>query len=434
MQVDAAGHARLQRHQPPRAVVQQRGARGVPARRRRGRHRPGAPRPSRGRGRATPVSARPRPGTGRKTSCWCSWAVPPPTAPPIRLALRASSSRGPEDPPGEDPAAEAGRQALDPVLHPVGEPLAVVAVPDAADAAVARVVRGLLRARGCRPTSTRCRRASGSGRWWSSGRPAGTARPGPRRPPPARAPRSSGRSSRRRARCPGRTPAAASQGTGPSSAQSTLTVPGSIRKPRIPRATRAGRSAGSSRRPKRWGAATSATTARRAATRSPSASLDADGAAAVDVRTRVTSASQRISPPSAVNRRASAALSSPAPPSGTGKPTVWPEHRHQQPHQPGARRVERDVAVPGVARPAGCGAPRRRSGPSPARRRRQQGPDEAEPADAAEPGQPASSAGGPAGTASAGRRRGGPRSGPTRRRGRARPARPRGAPRPSGRR
>ena len=44
----------------------------------------------------TPVAARPRiAGTGRKTSSWWSWDVPPLTAPPTRLALRASSSCGP---------------------------------------------------------------------------------------------------------------------------------------------------------------------------------------------------------------------------------------------------------------------------------------------------------------------------------------------------
>ncbi len=75
----------------------------------------------------------PIPGTGRNTSCWCSWAVPPLTAPPTRFALRASSSRGPEHPPGQDPARRSRAPALDPRLHAVGEPFAVVVVPVPAD-------------------------------------------------------------------------------------------------------------------------------------------------------------------------------------------------------------------------------------------------------------------------------------------------------------
>ena len=39
---------------------------------------------------------------------------------------------GSEHPAGDDAGAEAGREPLDPLLHPVGEALAVVAVPDAA--------------------------------------------------------------------------------------------------------------------------------------------------------------------------------------------------------------------------------------------------------------------------------------------------------------
>ena len=40
------------------------------------------------------VSARPSPGTGRNTSCWANAIVPPPRAPPVRLASRASSAGG----------------------------------------------------------------------------------------------------------------------------------------------------------------------------------------------------------------------------------------------------------------------------------------------------------------------------------------------------
>ena len=87
------------RHRPHRSVAEPVVQRRRPGRRwcrgRRARRRRGGPRPSRGRARRSPVSARPSPGTGRKTSCWCSWAVPPLMAPPTRLASRASSSRGP---------------------------------------------------------------------------------------------------------------------------------------------------------------------------------------------------------------------------------------------------------------------------------------------------------------------------------------------------
>ena len=81
----------------------------------------------------TPVAARPRiAGTGRKTSSWWSWEVPPLTAPPTRLALRASSSRGPSTRRATDEVAEARRARLDAGLHAVGEALEVVVVPPAA--------------------------------------------------------------------------------------------------------------------------------------------------------------------------------------------------------------------------------------------------------------------------------------------------------------
>ena len=50
--------------------------------------------------------------------------------------------------------------------------------------------------------------------------------------------------------------------------------------------------------------------------------------------TRSTRESQRISPPSAVNRLARAWVSCPAPPSGTGKPTVWPSMHISTPISP----------------------------------------------------------------------------------------------------
>src|SRR5688500_18806478 len=49
-----------------------------------------------------------------------------------------------QHPARQDPAAEAGCEALDPRLHAVGEPLTVVAVPDPADVAGAGIGAGLL--------------------------------------------------------------------------------------------------------------------------------------------------------------------------------------------------------------------------------------------------------------------------------------------------
>ena len=124
--------------------VRERGARGVHAAR--------AVHAAAGMGRrrrevepADGVSARPSPGTGRKISSWCSWAVPPLIAPPIRLASRCSISRGPSTRRAMTRDPKPGRDLLDPRLHPVGEPLAVVPVPDPADAVVAGVADRVLR-------------------------------------------------------------------------------------------------------------------------------------------------------------------------------------------------------------------------------------------------------------------------------------------------
>ena len=113
-----------------------------------------------------------------------------------------------QDAASQDPGAETGGELLDPPLHAVGEPLLVGVVPAAADPLVAGVAQRWTAGRGCRPTSTRCPRASGSGRRSSSGRRAGTGRPARPGPRPGRAPRRPARGSRRRARCRGSTAAA----------------------------------------------------------------------------------------------------------------------------------------------------------------------------------------------------------------------------------
>ena len=77
----------------------------------------------------TGVSARPSPGTGRNTSCWENAIVPPPSAPPTRLALRASSAGGRQEVPAGDQRAEAGRVLLDLGLDAVGERLRLAVVP-----------------------------------------------------------------------------------------------------------------------------------------------------------------------------------------------------------------------------------------------------------------------------------------------------------------
>ena len=165
-----------------------------------------------------------------------------------------------------------------------------------------------------------------------------------------------------------RTPGASAHGTGPSRAQSTLIVEGSSWKERIPFATRAGQVLGGDQAGRRGsGATTSATTARAAATRSPPTSRT-PVARPPSTSMPATSASHRITPPSDSRRRARARASSPAPPSGTGKPDGLADHRQQQPHQPGAGRVQRDVGVRGVPgeqqprrrhRRTGCGRARR---------------------------------------------------------------------------
>ena len=224
------------RGEPSEPVVRERGPGGVHARGpvhaaagvRRGRRR--------GRGPRCRVSARPSPGTGRKTSSWCSWDVPPLIAPPTRLASRASSSRGPSTRRARMRDAEARGEPLDPGLHPVGEPLAVVVVPDAADAAVARVARRRAGARGCRPTSTRCPPGERVGSVvviWPASRK-GCAGIAPARHLAERLGHlldgvGDVDGARRR------TAGAVAHGTGPLSAQSTLTVPGSSWKRRIAR-------------------------------------------------------------------------------------------------------------------------------------------------------------------------------------------------------
>ena len=88
------------------------------------------------------VSARPSPGIGRKISCWCRLAVPPPSAPLIRFASRALQCQRAEHPPGDDPASRSpGAYALEPRLHPVGQPLDLVVRPSDRSAVAALVAR-----------------------------------------------------------------------------------------------------------------------------------------------------------------------------------------------------------------------------------------------------------------------------------------------------
>ncbi len=82
-----------------------------------------------------------------------------------------------------------------------------------------------------------------------------------------------------------------------------------------------------------------------------------------------TGASQRISPPLDSKRRASAALSSPAPPRGHGEAVVLAEHAHQDPHQSRARERRAGCRCARRCRRGSPATPRRRSGCRPARPR-----------------------------------------------------------------
>ena len=250
----------------------------------------------------TGVSARPRPGTGRKTSCWCSWAVPPlmRAADQVGVArLELARARAPAGPgPGDRSPARAarsgpasGRRTARGRRRPRRPRMPLVA----------RVARRRAAARACRPTATRCPAGDRVGSvvviWPASRNGAAGIVPRPR---PARAPRSSARPSRRRARCPGACAGLARpRAPGPSSAQSTLTVPGSSWKRRIARAASGGAGRSARRRPPyRCGAATSATTARRAAQPLAVAGAYAGRAAVAHVDPVDLGSPQRISPPS----------------------------------------------------------------------------------------------------------------------------------------
>ena len=148
---------------------------------------------------------------------------------------------------------------------------------------------------------------------------------------------------------PGGTAGADAQGTGPSRAQSTFTVPGSSWKRRIARRTRSG----TSRRRQQVAVQVG---------RGHVGEHGPPGAdpLAADVRTPARGRpAPRCRRPRASQPDLAAAglaaggpgrwVSLPAPPSGTGKPTVWPSMRHQQRHQARPGCVERDVRVPGVA-------------------------------------------------------------------------------------
>ena len=163
---------------------------------------------------------------------------------------------------------------------------------------------------------------------------------------------------------PGAYAGGCSQGTGPSRAQSTLMVAASSRKRCIARTTRAGSSAVGTRSPYNRVASTSATTARPAAIRSlPATSTPT--ARPRSTTTRVTGASQRISPPRDRTRRASDCVSSPAPPSGTGKPTVWPSMQSSSPITPDPAASSGMSACPALPASSSRGpSPRKRERPS----------------------------------------------------------------------
>jgi len=187
-----------------------------------------------------------RAGTGRKTSSWWSWAVPPPIAPPMRFALRASSSRG------RAPAATGpGRRNPEPAARsgPASgrEPLTVVRGPGAAHAPspASFLLCGTLRVRphASVPAGERVESAvvidgeeEGGG-------------PGSRRRPPGRAPRFICSTEVGDVHGPGAY-AARSARDPAAQCQSTFTVEGSSSKAGMPRATRSGRCSGSTRRPR----------------------------------------------------------------------------------------------------------------------------------------------------------------------------------------
>ena len=97
---------------------------------------------------------------------------------------------------------------------------------------------------------------------------------------------------------------------------------------------RGGRSSGATRSPYSRDAMTSASTPCRARIVSLACRADADAPGGPRPAPGRPARSQRISPPSAVNRFARAWVSRPAPPSGTGKPTVWPSMHISTPISP----------------------------------------------------------------------------------------------------
>ena len=215
---------------------------------------------------------------------------------------------------------------------------------------VPRVVGRRAGARGCRPTSTRCPPATGSGRWSSSGRPAGTAAPAPGPPPPAPAPRSSS-----------------------ATLSATCTVPGCVRRGPRPRhraverpvdldrgrvqlearmpfrvdAGQVRRARSSRRRARERSRRPPRPAARR--TGSPSRSPTARRTAVAHARSRTPRRRTGSRRRGLAAGRPAPAASRPAPPSGTGKPTVCPSMLIRMRHQARTRGVERDVGVPGVA-------------------------------------------------------------------------------------
>ena len=201
--------------------------------------------------------------------------------------------------------------------------------------------------RGCRPRTTRCRRASGWGRsiviWPVSrnGRSGTT--------PDDTCARVWVISSTESATCtvPGARSGRLVHGTGPESAQSTLTVPGSSSKSRMPRTTRAGRCSSATSRPKRWVADTSASTARVAYDCAVAGAYAGHAAVAdVDGRHLGVGHQLRAAGGAAGDERVGELLGAAA---GDGEADRLAEHRHQHAEDPRAGRGEREVGVAGVA-------------------------------------------------------------------------------------
>ena len=124
------------------AIGAERGAGGVRRRTRRGRHRRGAPRPTRGTGRG-PASRRARAREPAGTRAAATNAiVPPPSAPPDEVGVAGFERGRRQQVARGDQRAEPGRVFLDLGFHPVGEDLGVAVGPLAAQSSPPASPRG----------------------------------------------------------------------------------------------------------------------------------------------------------------------------------------------------------------------------------------------------------------------------------------------------